>query len=133
MEMARCGCSIQEALKLAPGDAEAADQYGQFLLAAGRLDATLGEIDRAQRLDPLSGIIGVTRANTLTALSRFDDADAQAKHVITRYPDYALGHFVAADTAVYWHDYAKAESPLRRGEVDRGKSGRLRAADQGYR
>jgi len=104
--------AFRRALKIAPGDAEAADQYSQDLLAAGRLDEALAQIDRAQRLDPLSGIIGVTRVNVLTALHRFDEANAQAQQVISGHPDYALGHFVAADVAIDRHDYAAAKTQL---------------------
>jgi TolB-like protein/Tfp pilus assembly protein PilF len=112
---AQADAAFRRALKIAPGDAEAADQYGQFLLAEGRLDEALTEIDRAQRLDPLSGIIAATRTNTLTALRRFDDADRQARDAVAGHPDYALGHFIAADVAIYRHDYAAAESELRVG------------------
>ncbi|MDQ2971488.1 MAG: tetratricopeptide repeat protein [Pseudomonadota bacterium] len=107
--------AFQHALKIAPGDAEAADQYAQFLLAAGRLDEALTQIDRAQRLNPLSGIVGVTRVNVLTALHRFDQANAQAQNVIVAHPDYALGHFIAADTAIYRHEYAEAKAQLKAG------------------
>ena len=103
------------AKQIAPGDAEVADQYAQDLLAAGRLQEALAEIDRAQRLDPLSGIIGLTRVNTLTALRRFDAATAQARRITELRPDYALGHFVAADAAIYLHDYATAKQQLTLG------------------
>jgi Tfp pilus assembly protein PilF len=104
--------AFRRALQIAPGDAEAADQYGQFLLAEGRLDEALAQIDRAQRLDPLSGIIGATRTNVLTGLHRFDDAQTQIRHVTDLHPDYALGHFIAADVAIYRRDYAEAKSQL---------------------
>jgi tetratricopeptide (TPR) repeat protein len=107
--------AFQRALRLAPGDAEAADQYGQFLLAEGRLDQALAEIDRAQRLDPLSGIIAATRTNVLTALHRFDDAEAQARTMLAGHPGYALGHFIAADAAIYHRDYALAKSRFQAG------------------
>ena len=105
--------AFQRALRIAPGDAEAADQYGQFLLAEGRLHEALAQIDRAQRLDPLSGIIGATRTNVLTGLHRFDDAEAQAQSMIAGHPDYALGHFIAADVAIYRRDYSGAKGQLR--------------------
>jgi len=107
--------AFRKALKIAPGDAEAADQYGQYLLGAGRLQDALAEIERAQKLDPLSGIIGVTRANVLTALHRFDDATVQAHRVTELRPDYALGHFVAADVAIYRRDYTEAKAQLDTG------------------
>ena len=107
--------AFQNALQIAPGDAEAADQYGQFLLAVGRLDEALAQIDRAQRLDPLSGIIAATRTNVLTAMHRFADADAQARSMIVGHPGYALGHFIAADVAIFRHQYAAAKSELQTG------------------
>jgi len=106
---------FQRALKIAPGDAEAADQYGQFLLAEGRLQDALAEIDRAQRLDPLSGIIAATRTNVLTALHRFDAAQTLAQGMIAAHPDYALGHFIAADVAIYRRDWPGAKDQLRAG------------------
>ena len=112
---AQADAAFRRALKIAPGDAEAADQYGQFLLAEGRLDEALTQIDRAQRLDPLSGIIAATRTNTLTALRRFEDADRQARDAVAGHPDYALGHFIAADVAIYRHDYSGARDQLRAG------------------
>ena len=114
--------AFQRALKIAPGDAEAADQYGQYLLAAGRVDEALTQIDRAQRLDPLSGIIGVTRLNVLTALHRFDDAGEQAHRVTTLHPEYALGYFVAADVAIYRLNYAEAKAQLAAGAKLVGES-----------
>ena len=107
--------AFQRALRIAPGDAEAADQYGQFLLAEGRLDQALAEIDRAQRLDPLSGIIAATRTNVLTALHRFDDAEAQARSMLAGHPGYALGNFIEADVAIYRRDYAAAKVQLKAG------------------
>src|SRR6185437_5624666 len=114
--------TFKRALKIAPGDAEAADQYGQYLLAAGRVDEALTQIDRAQRLDPLSGIIGVTRVNVLTALHRFDDAGEQAHRVTTLHPEYALGYFVAADVAIYRLNYAEAKAQLAAGAKLVGES-----------
>jgi len=112
---AEADAAFRKALKIAPGDAEGADQYGQYLLAAGRLQDALAEIDRAQKLDPLSGIIGATRTNVLTALHRFDDAQTQIGRVTSLHPDYALGHFIAADVAIYRHDYVEAKAQLDMG------------------
>ena len=114
--------AFRKALKIAPGDAESADQYGQYLLAAGRLQHALAEIDRAQKLDPLSGIIGATRTNVLTALHRFGDAQTQIGRVTSLHPDYALGHFIAADVAIYRHDYAEAKAQLNMGARQTGEN-----------
>ncbi|MGH8428106.1 MAG: hypothetical protein ACRES7_09020 [Gammaproteobacteria bacterium] len=105
--------AFHRALKLAPSDAETINQYGQFLLATGQLDRSLAELERARRLDPLSGIIAVERIGVLTALHRFDDAAAQIQNTILAYPQYALARFMAADVAIYRHHYPEAEVQLR--------------------
>jgi TolB-like protein/Tfp pilus assembly protein PilF len=119
---AEADAAFRKALKISPGDAESADQYGQYLLAVGRLQDALAEIDRAQKLDPLSGIIGATRTNVLTALRRFDDAQTQIGRVISLHPDYALGHFIAADVAIYRHDYVEAKAQLDMGARQAGEN-----------
>ncbi|HTI95820.1 MAG TPA: tetratricopeptide repeat protein [Rudaea sp.] len=119
---AEADSAFQRAVKLAPGDAEVADQYGQFLLAEGRLPASLAEIERAQKLDPLSGIIAVTRINVLTALHRFGDADAQTRSMIEGHPDYALGQYLAADVAVLRRDFPDAKIRFEAGAKLTGES-----------
>ena len=114
--------AFRRALKIAPGDAEAADQYGQFLLAEGRLGEALAQIDRAQRLDPLSGIIGATRTNVLTALHRFDDANKQAQAIVAGHPGFALGRFIAADVAIYRSEYSASKDQFRAGAALVGES-----------
>jgi adenylate cyclase len=114
--------AFRRALKIAPGDAEAADQYGQFLLAEGRLSEALAQIDRAQRLDPLSGIIGATRTNVLTALHRFGDANKQAQAVVAGHPGFALGRFIAADVAIYRSEYPASKDQFRAGAALAGES-----------
>ena len=46
MRWADADSAFQHALALAPGDAEAMDQYAQFLFAVGQLEPALAEIDR---------------------------------------------------------------------------------------
>ena len=88
--------AFRRALVLAPGDAEAVNQYAQFLSSIGQLEAALHEIERAQQFDPLSPIIGVIRAGTLAALRRDDAAEKQIKKVITAHPEFAAAHAWAA-------------------------------------
>ncbi len=107
--------ALRRALRVAPGDAEVADQHAQFLHDVGQSQAALAEIDRAQGLDPLSGVIGVVRAITLTSLHRFDGAAREAGRVTATHPGLALGHFVAADVAIYRHDYRTARAQLSLG------------------
>jgi adenylate cyclase len=105
--------SFRRALLLAPNDAEVLDQYGQFLLDVGQLEPALREIDRAQQLDPLSGVIGFTRATVLLILHRFDEAEAQINRTIAAYPDSVLAHDVAGIVDIARHRYIQAEIQMR--------------------
>ncbi|HEU0275178.1 MAG TPA: hypothetical protein VFQ83_11680 [Candidatus Udaeobacter sp.] len=105
--------AFRRALALAPGDAEAVNQYAQFLSGVGQLEAGLREIKRAQQLDPLSPIIGLVHAGALNALRRDDAADAQIKAVIATYPQFAAAHAWAALQYIDRRMYAEAEAELR--------------------
>jgi adenylate cyclase len=105
--------AFRRALVLAPGDAEAVNQYAQFLSSIGQLEAALHEIERAQQLDPLSPIIGVIRAGTLAALRRDDAAEKQIKKVLTAHPEFAAAHAWAATQYIDRKMYSEAEAQLR--------------------
>jgi adenylate cyclase len=105
--------AFRRALTLAPGDAEAVNQYAQFLFAAGDLEAGLREIDHAQQLDPVSAIIGAVEAGTLAQLRRYDEAATHIQNVLLAHPDFFPAHTVAADLYINRHLYTQAEVELR--------------------
>ncbi|MFL6499710.1 MAG: tetratricopeptide repeat protein [Candidatus Udaeobacter sp.] len=105
--------AFRHALALAPGDAEAVNQYAQFLSAVGQLELSLREIDRAQQLDPLSPIIGLIRSGVLTALRRDDAADAQLKSVLEGHPEFSAAHGWAGAEYIERKMYPEAEAQLR--------------------
>jgi Tfp pilus assembly protein PilF len=107
--------AFRRALAIAPGDAEAVSQYAQYLLAAGRFEAALREIDHAMALDPLAAAPGIGRTNILNALHRYDAAAAQARASITSYPDFALAQLMAMRVAIYRQRYGEAEAYARKG------------------
>jgi tetratricopeptide (TPR) repeat protein len=98
---------------LAPGDAEAVNQYAQFLSAIGQLEAGLREIERAQQLDPLSPIIGVIHAGALASLGRDDAAEAQIKSILAAHPEFEAAHNWAACQYIDRKMYPEAEAELR--------------------
>ena len=106
--------SFRRALALAPNDAEVVHQYAQFWLDVGQLEPALNEIDRAQQLDPLSGIIGVTRATALLALRRPDEAEAQINNTLATSPNLVLAHLIAETVLIAHHRYPQAEVEARR-------------------
>ena len=67
----------RRALELAPGSARVHELYGLgSLLAMGRLEESLSELDRAVELDPLSALYAGNRGRVLTCSRRFAEAEA---------------------------------------------------------
>jgi TolB-like protein/thioredoxin-like negative regulator of GroEL len=115
--------ALRRALVLAPGDAEAVNQYAQFLSTIGQLEPSLREIERAQQLDPLSPIIGVIRAGALAALRRDAAAEAQIKSVLAAHPEFAAAHTWAATQYIDRKMFPEAEEQLRLFGKLNGQSG----------
>ena len=120
--------AFRRALVLAPGDAEAVNQYAQFLLTIGQPEACLREIERAQQLDPLSPIIGVIRARTLAALGRDEAAEAQIKTILVTYPEFQAAHVWAATQYIDSKMYPAAEAELDLLAKLKGQDAKAKAA-----
>jgi len=119
--------AFRRGLVLAPGDAEAVNQYAQFLATVGQFEAALREIERAQQIDPLSPIIGVIHAGALATLKRDDAAEAQIKSVLAAHPEFAAAHTWAATQYIDRKMYAEAEAELRLLGKLRGENGDAKA------
>ena len=111
---AEAGRELRRALALAPGDAEVIDQHAQFLLATGQLEPALREIEHANRLDPLSGIIGSVHAEILLDLHRCDEASAQIAKALAVAPDMLHTNGAALNIAVVCRRHAQAEVAAQR-------------------
>lgn len=110
--------TYERAIALAPGDAEAANQYAQFLFATGQLDPALEQINRAQRMDPLSAIIGVVRCGILMALHRDADATAQLELILSAHPDFYPANLTAVTLYVGLGRFAEAERQMHTMAMD---------------
>ena len=119
--------ALRRALALAPGDAEAVNQYAQFLSTVGQLEPALREIERAQQLDPLSPIIGVIHAGVLAGLRRDEAAEAQIKSVLAAHPEFAAAHYWAAAQFIERKMYSEAEARLRSSATLNGRNGNTKA------
>ena len=105
--------AFRRALTLAPGDAEAVNQYAQFLDTVGQPEPALREIERAQQLDPLSPIIGVIRTGMLMSLHRDDAATAQVESILAAHPDFAPAQGGAMLLYIARKLYPQAETHFR--------------------
>ena len=112
MHWAQADQAFRRALVLAPGDAEAVDQYAQFLDSTGQFERALVQIDRARQLDPLSTIIGVVRTTILMGLHRDADAVAEIEPVLSAHPDFYPACITAALLYIDLERYADAEAQL---------------------
>ncbi len=119
--------AFRRALVLAPGDAEAVNQYAQFLATVGQLQPALREIERAEQLDPLSPIIGVIHAGALSALRRDDAADAQIKKILAAHPDFRPAQAWAAAQYIERKKYPEAKEALRAAGKLIGQNGDAKA------
>ncbi len=119
--------AFRRALVLAPGDAEAVNQYAQFLSTIGQLEPSLREIERAQQLDPLSPIIGVIHAGALAALRRDDAAEAQIKKILAAHPEFRPAQAWAAAQHIERKMYPEAEAELRASGKLNGQNGEAKA------
>ncbi len=119
--------AFRRALALAPGDAEAVNQYAQFLSAVGQLELSLREIERAQQLDPLSPIINLIRSGILGSLRRDDAADAQLKNLLAAHPEFAAAHGWAGAEYIERKMYPEAEAELRAFGKLNGQNGDAKA------
>ncbi len=119
--------AFRRALALAPGDAEAVNQYAQFLSTIGQLEPALREIERAQQLDPLSPIIGVIHSGVLVGLRRDKAAEAQIKSVLSAHSEFAAAHYWAAAQSIQQKMYAEAEARLRSSATLNGRNGDTKA------
>ena len=80
------------ALELAPNDAEARNQYAQFLNIMGRHQAALAQTYLYLELDPLSPILNAGQAHVLMFAGRYDEAIAPLLRAVELDPNFRLPH-----------------------------------------
>src|SRR5262249_18512128 len=119
--------SFRRALVLSPGDAEAVNQYAQFLSTVGRLEPALREIERAEQIDPLSPIIGVIHAGALASLRRDAEAEAQIKKVLAAYPGFRPAQAWGAAQYIDRRMFQEAEAASRASGKLGGQTGDAKA------
>jgi serine/threonine protein kinase/tetratricopeptide (TPR) repeat protein len=78
---------FRRSLELNPNYPTAHHWYAQYLSAMGRLDEAVAEAKEAERLDPLSPIIGWNVGSMLTFARKYDQAIEQFKRVLELDPN----------------------------------------------
>ena len=84
---------IKRAIALNPNYATTYHWYADYLAIMGRLDEAIGEIKRAQELDPLSLILNSMVSMRLYSARQYDQAIEQCQKTLDMDPNFAQAHF----------------------------------------
>lgn len=96
---------FRRAIELNPNNAVAHHWYATYLSAIGRHPESLGEIERAQTLEPASKAIIADKGNLLCAAGRCDEGIALLKQLETAEPDFVSPHRYLKDAYFETGDY----------------------------
>jgi TolB-like protein/DNA-binding SARP family transcriptional activator/Flp pilus assembly protein TadD len=102
------------ALLLAPNDAEAIEQYGQFLFWTGQAADAIPWMDRARKLDPLAPIPATTIGTAHLFLHHYDSAATLLRHASELAPALHLPWMWRMWTELAARRYDLAEQAGRR-------------------
>jgi serine/threonine-protein kinase len=91
----------RKALELDPNNAGGHYWFARGLGEFGRTEDALGEVATAQKLDPLSAAVRVTKAKILLVARRYDDAIKQSRAAIDLEPDFASAFSVLAQAYLF--------------------------------
>jgi TolB-like protein len=102
---------LEQALAVAPNDAETQWRAGMTLRRLGRFDEALAHHERAARLSPSDKWYALMVAGTLTELGRHDEADRAFTVFIERHPSdldlrmwRRFNHFLATGETAGWRE-----------------------------
>jgi serine/threonine-protein kinase len=111
--------SFRRAITVAPTYPTGHQWYGDFLWSQGRLEEALDQMQQAQRLDPLSLVIGTEVGQTYYLMRQSDRAEAQLRATLQLDPNYPHVLYVIGLVYLQQHRYREAIDALRR-SVDLG-------------
>jgi TolB-like protein/DNA-binding winged helix-turn-helix (wHTH) protein/Tfp pilus assembly protein PilF len=104
----------KQALALNPNYATAHHWYGDFLAGMGRYADSAEEIRKAQELDPLSPVIGVTLAQLYCSTGHCERGIEQLKKTLIIDPDFAEAHEALAQIYAHLGMYQQALAEMEK-------------------
>jgi tetratricopeptide (TPR) repeat protein len=116
-----CERHHRRALALAPASARAHELYGlSSLLATGRLEEALAELDRAVELDPLSALYAGNRGRVLTCMRKFAEAEEACRRGLALDPGQLLVHVELIYALTFQGRFEEAVAMGRKAIADNG-------------
>jgi len=113
-DWAAAEASFRRAITVAPTYPTGHQWYADFLWGRGRLDEALEQMREAERLDPLSLVIGSEVGSTYYLLRRFDEAEAKVREILKLDPNYAHALYLLGQVELQRHRYPEAIDALER-------------------
>lgn len=105
---------FRRAIQLNPSYATAHQRYSLYLMAMGRTEESLSEINRARSLDPLSLSMNFSLGWRLYMARRYDEAIAQLSNTIEMDSTYLLAHIVLGQSYEQKGQYPQAIAELQK-------------------
>jgi adenylate cyclase len=106
--------SLQKALSLTPGSAQAHHMYGFYLEAVGDWEEAVDEMRAAVQLDPLSAVYGDSLAHALAAAGRIAEAREQIDRTLETHPRFRSAIETSGWIHVRARDYEAALADFER-------------------
>ena len=108
---------FRRAIQLNPSYATAHQRYSLYLMAMGRTEGSLEEMNRARSLDPLSLSMNFSLGWRLYMARHYDEAIVQLRNTLEMDPAYLLAHIILAQCYEQKGQYALAIAELQKAET----------------
>ncbi len=105
---------FQRAVELNPSYATAYQRYSLYLIAMGRAQESVEQINLARQLDPLSLSINFSLGWRLYMARHYEQAIQQLRNTLEMDPNFALAHLVLGETFEQQGDYSQAIEHLQK-------------------
>ncbi len=105
---------FQRAIELNPSYATAYQRYSLYLIAMGRAQESVEQINLARQLDPLSLSINFSLGWRLYMARHYEQAIQQLRNTLEMDPNFALAHLVLGETFEQQGDYSQAIAQLQK-------------------
>jgi serine/threonine-protein kinase len=111
---------LRRAIALNPNEALFYDWYAEYLMAVGKANESIDNIERARDLDPFSIVINSDVGKLLFFARLYDQAEAQLKETLRMDPAFMQAHVWLGTVYLMKHRFDEAIAEFKR-EIDGGQ------------
>ena len=107
---------LKKAIALNPNNADAHRFYAVLLTSLGRGEESIGEIEIARKLDPLSLVINALKAQSFFYAERDAEAVEQANKTLEIEPNFWIAHIMLARISIRQNKFDEAINEAKKAE-----------------